>query len=97
MKEMWSWAGPAANEVARQHDWDANFSLAVREMGIEKDEESEEESNEGEEEQRAGEDKMPELKAGGKADTGGAVGNGMPPMPVNDVLRFTMTGNRPGG
>ena len=67
-------------------------------MGL-KGEETEEESDEEEEEEEleAEDDKMPEAKAGGEKDSGGAGQNVLPPVPISDVLRFTMTGNRPGG
>lgn len=33
--ELWNWAGRAANELARQHEWGGDFTLAEREAGVE--------------------------------------------------------------
>lgn len=33
--ELWNWAGRAANELARQHEWGGAFTLAEREAGVE--------------------------------------------------------------
>ena len=59
--------------------------------------EGDEEESEEEEEEVAEEEKRPKAKEGAEKSSGEAVGSGLPPMPINDMLRFTMTGNRPGG
>lgn len=33
--ELWNWAGRAANELARQHEWGGDFTLAERKAGVE--------------------------------------------------------------
>lgn len=33
--ELWNWAGRAANELARKHEWGGDFTLAEREAGVE--------------------------------------------------------------
>lgn len=33
--ELWNWAGRAANELARHHEWGGDFTLAEREAGVE--------------------------------------------------------------
>lgn len=33
--ELWNWAGRAANELARQHEWGGDFTIAEREAGVE--------------------------------------------------------------
>lgn len=35
VRELWSWAGMAANEQARKHIWQANYTREEREAGIE--------------------------------------------------------------
>lgn len=61
MLELWSWAGMAANELARGHEWGGDFTMEEREGGVEnvvtglkrrrrgEDEEEDEEEEEGEE------------------------------------------------
>lgn len=85
IREVWEWAGMAANEEARRHDWDeAEFTLEEREGGVENvvtglrgrmGERSESESEDGEE-------------GGGKGEEGDKVA----PMRMEDVLRFMAKG-----
>lgn len=35
MLELWSWAGMAANELARGHEWGGDFTVEEREAGVE--------------------------------------------------------------
>lgn len=73
MEELWSWAGLAANELARGHEWGGEFTREERERGVENvvtglvrrrrglgedEEDDEEEDEEGNEEGDGGEDKM---------------------------------------
>ena len=90
--ELWEWAGVAANEQARKHEWGGDYTLEEIEGGIEnvvtglRDEESEEE--EGEQEDRTmGEGKGHGIK---KPEEGGAK-----PLSMEDMLRFLVKGEEP--
>ena len=93
LKDLWEWAGMAANEQARRHTWGGNYTVEEREQGIEnvitglkrklKDNEADEESDEDEDMEDVVDDKMPEVEA-------------RPPLPLKDVFRFMMTGATPG-
>jgi mediator of RNA polymerase II transcription subunit 8 len=74
--DLWSWAGMAANELARGHEWGGDFTLEEREGGIEnvvtglkrkfaeedEDEDEEEDENEDDDDAAAGKNKMESLK-----------------------------------
>lgn len=85
--ELWEWAGMAANEEARKHDWDrAEFTLEEMEMGVENvvtglrkglDEESD-----SDEEEEGSEEKMGDREMESR------------PMAMDDVLRFMVKGEQ---
>ena len=88
--EMWEWAGMAANEQARKHEWGGDYTLEEIEGGIEnvvtglRDESDEEE---GEQQDKSGEvedheHKKPEER-GGK------------PLSTDEMLRFLVKGEGP--
>ncbi|MCJ1350740.1 MAG: mediator of RNA polymerase II transcription subunit 8 [Icmadophila ericetorum] len=89
LRELWNWAGMAANEQARRHTWGGQYTIEERERGVEnvitglkkklKDDDAEEEWDEDEEMEDDADEKMPEVETG-------------PPLPINDVFRFMMTG-----
>ena len=89
--ELWEWAGVAANEQARKHEWGGDYTLEETEGGIEnvitglRDEESDEEEGEQEDKSAEGvgrENKKPEER-GGK------------PLSMEDMLRFLVKGEEP--
>jgi mediator of RNA polymerase II transcription subunit 8 len=53
IEELWQWAGMAANQEARRHEWGGEFTVEEREEGVEgvvtglKEEEEDEEEEEG--------------------------------------------------
>ena len=92
---LWEWAGVAANEQARRHEWGGDFTAEEREGGVEnvitglkRTFEDEEESEEDEE----GDDKMPDVKASEKNLPEEVDGK---PLPMDDVLRFLVKGEEP--
>ena len=93
--DLWEWAGIAANEQARKHEWGGDYTADEIEGGIEnvvtglRDDESDEE--EGEKEDKPGawlaewegqENKKPE-EGGGKL------------LSMDDMLRFLVRGEEP--
>lgn len=119
MLELWSWAGMAANELARGHEWGGDFTVEEREGGVENvvtglrrkfadegndEEEEEEEGDEEAEKEAGGEDKMEVVKAERgaegvglkitKGQEGGAI-EPRDPLPLEQVLKFMMTGIEP--
>lgn len=127
--ELWNWAGRAANELARQHEWGGDFTLAEREAGVENvvtglrrkliDSDSEEEgSSESDEDDikmeddalEWGDDKMKkkmqkhETKEEEEEEEEGKDDVDMKdadvtrdPLPLEQVLKFVMTGEMPPG
>ncbi len=94
--ELWEWAGVAANEEARKHEWGGDYTAEEIEGGIEnvvtglRDEESDEDEDEkddGKEDARSaageGHEKKEREEGGGK------------PLSMNDVLRFLVKGEEP--
>ncbi len=103
--DLWSWAGMAANELARGHEWGGDFTLEEREGGIENvvtglkrkfaEEDEDEEEAEDEDGDGAGKDTTEDvgLKTTVEQedeDLGSRV-NG-DPLPLEHVLKFMMTG-----
>ena len=90
--ELWEWAGVAANEQARKHEWGGDYTLEEIEGGIEnvitglRDEESDDEEG-GEREDRSAEGQGRENK---KAEEKGGK-----PLSMEDMLRFLMKGEEP--
>ena len=88
--ELWEWAGMAANEQARSHEWGGEFTNEEREGGVENvvtglrkgvgEESSDESDEDGEDEEGEGEGRE------GKEE--------MKPMGMEDVLRFLVRGGR---
>ena len=93
--ELWEWAGIAANEQARKHEWGGDYTAEEIEGGIEnvitglRDEESDEEEGEKEdkEDARSAEVEGHENK---QPEDGGAK-----PLSMNDILRFLVKGEEP--
>ena len=88
--EMWEWAGMAANEQARKHEWGGDYTLEEIEGGIENvvtglSDESDEE--EGEQQDKSGEVEDHENK---KPEEGGAK-----PLSMDEMLRFLVKGEEP--
>ena len=95
MTELWEWAGVAANEQARKHEWGGDYTLVEIEGGIEnvvtglKDEESDEEEGE----------------KGDEGGTGSAGAEGLEdkrleergakPVSMDEMLRFLVKGEEP--
>lgn len=88
--ETWEWAGMAANEQARKHEWGGDYTLEEIEGGIEnvvtglRDESDEEE---GEQQDKSGEAEDHEHKKP-------AEGGGMP-LSMDEMLRFLVKGEEP--
>lgn len=93
--DLWEWAGIAANEQARKHEWGGDYTSEEVEGGIEnvitglRDEESDEEEGENDDkgsawsgEAEGQENKKPE-EGGGK------------PLSMDDMLRFLVKGEEP--
>ena len=84
--ELWEWAGVAANEQARSHEWGGEFTNEEREGGVENvvtglrrgvgEESSDESDEDGEDEDGEDEEGKEEMK----------------PMAMEDVLRFLVKG-----
>ena len=91
LTELWEWAGMAANEQARSHEWGGEFTNEEREGGVENvvtglsrrglGEESSDES--GDESDEDGEDEEGERREGKEE---------IKPMAMEDVLRFLVRG-----
>ena len=83
--ELWEWAGMAANEQARKHEWGGEFTIEEREWGVEnvvtglKRGFEEGESSDDDEEEEDGEGKEKEDEK-------------MRPMAMEDVLRVLAKG-----
>lgn len=78
IEELWQWAGMAANQEARRHEWGGEFTVEEREGGVVtglKEEEEEEEDEEDEEDEEEEEEE-------GKGEA----------MAMEDVLRFLVKG-----
>ncbi|CAF9906794.1 MAG: mediator of RNA polymerase II transcription subunit 8 [Alectoria fallacina] len=93
--DLWEWAGIAANEQARKHEWGGDYTADEIEGGIEnvvtglRDDESDEEEGEKEDQEGAWlaewegqENKKPE-EGGGKS------------LSMDDMLRFLVRGEEP--
>ena len=89
--ELWEWAGVAANEQARKHDWGGDYTREETEGGIEnvitglRDEESDDEEGEPEDKSAKGEGQKNKKseERGGK------------PLSMEDMLRFMVKGEEP--
>lgn len=102
LEELWAWAGPEANRLARGYRW------GVGELGdVEEEEEEEEEEEDEEDEDEADEeDDVMEVSppvAAGAGERVGVVGKAIrgseevkKPVPLDDILRFMTTGRQPG-
>ncbi len=90
--EMWEWAGVAANEQARKHEWGGDYTLEEMEGGTEnvvtglRDEESDEEEGD------RGSASSAEVEGHGnkKPEEGGEK-----PLSIDDMLRFLVKGELP--
>ncbi|MCJ1312628.1 mediator of RNA polymerase II transcription subunit 8 [Agyrium rufum] len=107
LRDIWSWAGLAANEEARKHRWGSNFTTEERNMGIEnvrtglrrelEDDTSDDESDEEDEDEAEDKDKMdvdektPKPPSLPKEKTESSI----PPLQMRDVFRFMMLGALP--
>ena len=93
--ELWEWAGIAANEQARKHEWGGDYTAEEIEGGIEnvitglRDEESDEEEGEkaDQEDARSAEVEGHENKEPEDGDA--------KPLSMNDILRFLVKGEEP--
>lgn len=97
--DLWSWAGMAANELARGHEWGGEYTQEEQEMGIENvvtglrgeiDEDDENEEEEAESDQMDS-----DAKINDRTDTGlGKVplAEAINPLPLDQVLRFMARG-----
>lgn len=89
--ELWTWAGMAANELARGHEWGGDFTSEEFEGGLEnvvtglKRQLDWEEENEDEDEETGGE-KEKKKEAAEEAREA---------MPLEHILKFLMTGTEP--
>lgn len=100
IEELWEWAGMAANEQARKHEWGGEYTLEEIEQGTENvvtglnrrmGEESEDEEEEEEEE-----DVIEVDKGGEKRVQQGKDKKQVPqPLTVDDFLRFMAKGVEP--
>ncbi|KAL2216716.1 putative RNA polymerase II mediator complex component Med8 [Thermoascus aurantiacus ATCC 26904] len=105
LAELWEWAPIEANMEARRRNWGGNFTLEEKEMGIQNvvtglrrrldlEEEEEAEEDEEEDEEKGGLDTD-------KMEVVASEGNRVPPKPVSpalpldEVLRYMMTGAPP--
>ena len=93
--ELWEWAGVAANEQARKHEWGGDYTAEEIEAGIEnvvtglKDEESDEEEDEMEDKEGAW-----SLEAEGH-NPRKPEGGGGKPLSMDEMLRFLVKGEEP--
>lgn len=93
---LWEWAGIAANEQARKHEWGGDYTVEEIEGGIEnvvtglRDEESDEEEGEEGDEGAAWSAEV-EGQENKKAEEGG----GGKPLSMDDMLRFLVKGEEP--
>lgn len=102
LKELWAWAGPEANRLARGYSWgvggvgDEDEGEGESEGDDEDDRDEDMEDEEDEEEPTEGK----ALGVGGEGEGGQVdVGRGeevKKPLPLEEVLRFMTTGRQPG-
>ena len=107
LEELWAWAGPEANRLARGYRWGVG---GLGEEGEEGEEEEEEEEDDGDEDEDEGEEEdedVMEVSAPGAAGAGdrigvvgiekviGVVEEVKEPLPLEDILRFMTTGRQP--
>ena len=85
MLELWSWAGMAANELARGHEWGGDFTAVEVEGGVENVVTGLRRRMGGDEDE---DDKMEDGSAKGK-ESSEEVGD---PLPLEQVLKFMMKG-----
>ncbi len=106
--ELWNWAGRAANELARRHEWGGDFTLEEREGGVENvvtglrrklgEEEDDDDDDDYENEDSGGDVKMADSALNREefwdTDMEGKEGikEAGNPWPLEQVLRFMMTG-----
>ncbi len=109
LRELWNWAGAAANEEARKREWGDDFTLEERGMGtanvvtglkrrLDDDEDEDESDEEGNSHETTGAKDAMEVDSGVKKTTGkeGSVPGQVPaPLPMNELLRFMSTGVEP--
>lgn len=89
INELWEWAGMAANEEARGHEWGGELD--------DEDDDNDGDDNEGlDGQEKEGGGHIPSQ---GDVEMGGQKGDGIEeestgkaPLPMEDVLRFLMTG-----
>lgn len=102
IRELWEWAGVAANQQARRHEWGGEYTIEEREGpgGVEAvvtglrrgGKEDSDEGEEEEEEEEGADDKMPGLRGN---EGNEAIEVEEKPMPMEDVLRFLVKGEKP--
>lgn len=94
--DLWEWAGVAANEQARKHEWGGDYTAEEIEGGIEnvvtglRDEESDEEEEE-EKEDKGG---AWSAEVGDQENKRPGDGGGKP-LSMEDILRFLVKGEEP--
>ncbi len=95
--ELWEWAGVAANEEARKHEWGGDYTAEEIEGGIEnvvtglRDEESDED----EDEKDDGKEEDAQSATGESREKKEREEGGGKPLSMNDVLRFLVKGEEP--
>lgn len=93
--DLWEWAGIAANEQARKHEWGGDYTAEEIEGGIEnvvtglRDEESDEEEEEKEEKEGAWSAEVEGLENKKPEEGGGRS------ISMDDILRFLVKGEEP--
>lgn len=106
MLELWSWAGVAANELARGHEWggegEGEEEEEVGGVGEEEEGEGEGEGDEMDgvkkEEEQEEQEETGETKAKTPSSSSSSAAAPPPPalpLPLDDVLKFLMTGVEP--
>lgn len=108
--ELWSWAGVAANELARGHEWGGEYTKEEREIGIENimtglrrglnEDEEDEEAEIEEDEMEFSDDKIKSQVLAGQENGKDADGIPAPsetgnPLPLEQILKFMATGVEP--
>lgn len=88
--DLWEWAGMAANEQARKHDWGGDYTLEEMESGIENvvtglrgDDESEEDEQD---------ERMTGISC---RDRQGPEEVDGPMLPIGDMLKYVVRGAEP--
>lgn len=101
LRELWEWAGPEANRLARGFNWGVG---GVDGVDDDDEEEEEEEDDEDEDEGDDGDDGVDEGDGAEvvviEDDVEGTVGEEegkKNPLTLEEVVRFMSTGRRPGG